>query len=1111
MDIVKTSLLVPSQLPEFIRDDENYSNFELFLKSYYEWMEQANNVLGYSKNLLSYQDIDESSNTFLNYYVGDFLQYFPKDSLISQETALKAGRELYQSKGTPAAYQFLFKVLFDSEFDIFYTKEAVLKASAGNWYVAKSLKLSTNDYRFLNINNYRIFGESSKSIATIESSVIVGNKIEVFISNIERLFESGEFVRVLDNRNQDVTIDGQLLRAKIVGQVSQVNIDPKNRGLQYVVGDPVIVYGGLNDANGVGAIARVKETTTGSIERINVISGGFGYRLNPNTKINITPTNGAAAHVFSYDPDPKNTANVNFACNNSITFSRYTTIGNTVYSFFDLKPGANANTRLVDALTFESFITYPISSVRLDNGGGGFAQTPQITATSIYKTNNDADIDISSLGILGPIQIINPGLGYVANDKIRFSGGYGYGAYGNVKTVSANGQILSVEYIQSTDGIYPLGGMGYKLSSLPTLNVESSNVLASNASLVVTSILGDGAVMVPIVNRVGSISTIELVENGEDYSSTPNVSLKVQDIVVSNVFISNLPKKDDIIYQGDSLSLSTYQATVNSISLLTPYSDPQQSLYNLRVFNYNTNPDTNKELKIDSRGIGLVMANTKYSSDYNTFGVRNYGDGSAKATASFLNGLVIGQGTYLSKRGHLSSFNVLQDENYNNYTYQITVKKEIAKYREVLLNLLHPAGTKVIGRYSSKSNSSFNLESSTSYFDGLPLKAYTNYPASSLSMTVPIIDRTNILLYSEQIDNAVWTKEGSITVSANSSISPDGRTTADLVTSGYNESVSQTISVDSGNTYTVSVYVKAPEFTLTVATLDLQFSDTSNGSIAYIDSNTQSGNVISTSNVLSSGTISSGDGWYRMWMTYIPTSNTITLNTKSLTLGVSEYNVWGFQVEKSNVLTSYIPTTANSVTYGPDIWQVVKSNNTIVFDNLAGANIANIVFANNTIVEAQPTNGPYISSVVDSVDYTTNTAILKTNTWLFFANVATVSGNVGSNVINIKTVTNSYNIINNGVYSNPLYPVTDIVFVGDTVVIANNSQRTVNHVDYINNMIYLDSNLTSNVSSYLSVRRTLNTTNVNIWGPVGTIYYPELTTEDGRNLVTEDDRIIILG
>ena len=35
----KTSILVPYQLPEFIRDNPDYENFVLFLQAYYEWLE----------------------------------------------------------------------------------------------------------------------------------------------------------------------------------------------------------------------------------------------------------------------------------------------------------------------------------------------------------------------------------------------------------------------------------------------------------------------------------------------------------------------------------------------------------------------------------------------------------------------------------------------------------------------------------------------------------------------------------------------------------------------------------------------------------------------------------------------------------------------------------------------------------------------------------------------------------------------------------------------------------------------------------------------------------------------------------------------------------------
>ena len=77
----KTSILVPSQLPEFIRDNPDYENFVLFLQAYYEWMELPNTsnslvttattqqgITYASKNLTEYRDIDETINTFTSHF-----------------------------------------------------------------------------------------------------------------------------------------------------------------------------------------------------------------------------------------------------------------------------------------------------------------------------------------------------------------------------------------------------------------------------------------------------------------------------------------------------------------------------------------------------------------------------------------------------------------------------------------------------------------------------------------------------------------------------------------------------------------------------------------------------------------------------------------------------------------------------------------------------------------------------------------------------------------------------------------------------------------------------------------------------------------------------------
>ena len=705
----KTSLLIPSQLPGFIRENPDYNNFVSFVQAYYEWMETNGQVLDRAQNLLNYKDIDSTTNDFIDYFINDFLQYFPQDALISKSSAVKVARQLYQSKGTPASYQFLFRILYNSDFDLFYTKDAVLRASDGKWYVAKSLKLATLDKRFLSINNYRLFGETTKSIATVENSVVAGTKTEVFISNIERLFQSGEYVRVVDNANQDVLFSGHPLRAKIVGQISQITIDPNNRGLLYQAGDPVIVYGGLEFVNGHGATAVVGTTTSGSILNINVTNEGYGYSDSPNTILNITNAPGAIAIVGSLDPRANSVANVAYVPLDSIAPHQYIRLDSLDYQFANVA-NANTDTVMANAFSFLNMQLFPISSVLLQNGGGNIKKPPVVTAESRYLDLNGDYASFEALGILAPIQITNGGTGYEVGDTIVFTGGTGYDAQAAVTNVAANGMIRTIKY--TSDGFSPLGGMGYSPTSLPVVSVNSANVLASNASIFVPSILGEGATFSVVTDRTGAISTINILDNGEDYTSKPNVSLKVQDIVVSNVSISDVPSFGDTVYQGVSLDLATYSATVNNVTLLTPNGDPALSLYNLRVFEYSSLPDSTKDLKINNKNINLVMANTAYTADYNSNGIRIYGDGRAKANASFLNGLVLSQGQYLNKQGQPSSYDVLQSSIYNNFTYQITVEKEIAKYRDILLNILHPSGMKVLGRYSLRSNASFT---STAY------------------------------------------------------------------------------------------------------------------------------------------------------------------------------------------------------------------------------------------------------------------------------------------------------------------------------------------------------------------------------------------------------------
>lgn len=1037
-----TSLLVKDQLPEHIRDNDQYINFHTFIKAYYEWMEETGKVTERTKNLLSYKDIDTTTEEFLDYFTNDFLPFFPKDTLLSKEEAVKVARQLYQTKGTPASYEFLFRILFNSDFEVFNTKEAVFKASAGTWYVSKSLKLASSNRNFLNTKNLRVFGLESKSIATIESAVLVGEKTEIFISDIQRLFESGEFIKIVDSNNQDVLFNGQILTAKIVGQISQIKINSVKRGSLYQPGDPVVVYDGMDDdTTGVGASAIVSETTRGSLQRINVVNGGFGYTLKPNTVVTVAGGGGAKANVYAlsnflppsytivdggsgyrvndrvnyanaafayvtsvsgtgsitgirYVPSvnaqavvsltatvqssnvlasgavittasaPGNArANVSYITTDVIGFKDDVLIGNSNF-FFANMASANANTRMIDALSFSTLETSSIFSMIVDNGGGGIASIPTIEVTSTVPTEDEFDVysakrsDIAPLGILSPIQIINGGGWYQANDRIVFTGGSGRGAYANVTSVGANGTITGISYFYNPADafpLYPLGGNGYKNEFLPSVSVQSANAKASGAIITVPGILGTGADFSLVVDRVGSITTIGIQNYGEDYSSQPGVSLKIQDIVVSNVAIENLPRKGEVIYQGPTINLSTYTARVNSVSLLAPDANTQLSLYNLQVFNYNANPNPNLTLKIlgEDRNINLVMANsafpqfektysyfdasgnrTVYTRNYNKQGYISYGDGSAKANATFLNGLVIGDGQYLTSQGQPSSFDIMQDDRYNNFTYLITVDKEISKYREVLLGLLHPVGTNVLGRYGLKSNNNINSHTFEALYVGKPWSFYIG----------------------EHVEDVV------------------------------------TIVTDFTN----------------------------------------------------------------------------------------------------------------------------RSNNIVKINHKSGANLEQIITPNTHIL-IETKNGPNVYSEIVAVNDAANTVTLASNVWLTYANVAVVTGNSGSNVLNITSLTGLYDLMNNGNYSDSQNPIRDIVYRGDVVLVDNNTSKVVNTVDYVNKKIYLTTNLSSTTNSYIAVKRTfianstISSNQIKIYGSAGLPYIPELATEDGDTLITEDGKTILLG
>ena len=141
--------------------------------------------------------------------------------------------------------------------------------------------------------------------------------------------------------------------------------------------------------------------------------------------------------------------------------------------------------------------------------------------------------------------------------------------------------------------------------------------------------------------------------------------------------------------------------------------------------------------------------------------------------------------------------------------------------------------------------------------------------------------RTNLLIYSAQFDNAAWGKND-VTVTANAIIAPDGTLTADAIVETATTSqfaVFQPYPFTSGVTYTGSVYVKAGTRTKVAVYLQSLAFGTNKGIVVDVSNGAFVTNVSAPSNY---SIVSVGNGWYRISVTDAASSSEAASFTVSI-------------------------------------------------------------------------------------------------------------------------------------------------------------------------------------------------------------------------------------
>lgn len=710
-----------------------------FVKSYFEWLEESNNINYKSRRLFEYRDIDSTLDEYIVYFKNKYAANLPLNTAVDKKLLLKNIQDLYKSKGSERSFEVLFKALYNEDIKIYYPGDDILRVSDGDWYEGKYLEITS----FIpNIQDYigkKIIGVNSRASAIVEnfSQQISNRKVVdvIEISNVKGTFDYGEQIYTSDTSS----IVG-VVTPRTVGSLSAIGVI--DGGSNFNVGD-------ILDVEGKGSKGKAKVvSTTNQAGRVNFIleNSGTGYSLNalsqvyPQLQLSVTSITGNIQKdqlVYTLDTGTMVGNGIIESVNSSVITLRQTTAGfetgDTVYTgvkvILDVVSGTFANGEYV----YQSNGTANVGIGRI------VGIVPSVGNTAYYVGNITGTIVPSVFSPGGNTFLLvgntSTAQGFIYN--VNGGGNTGSAAIANIVGGGTGasfrvGSIIDKEIITiNTDFLRDklntaIIAFNESVNAIGTASVTngSNTVTGTGTNFTGDFVIGDyiqvsnGASKQ--IREVASITNTTFLTVTENFSNTQTNVRYFEDIsnysFTKAVTLNDEEKISTII--NDALTFQELEVgTIQYLSGINPgtgYSlDPYVSVIEPTVAALEI-PGVGNRVK----GADAVIESNAGSATgvATTVSIIDSGIGyepgervllTKQGLAFAVTGSAIvktqgrKEGYWRSTRGFLDADKYIQDSKYyQEYSYEIQAAVDFSLYKDVVRDILHIAGTELFGRFT---------------------------------------------------------------------------------------------------------------------------------------------------------------------------------------------------------------------------------------------------------------------------------------------------------------------------------------------------------------------------------------------------------------------------